>query len=432
MIEHPFESSESADRTHTAGGGLDYGLLVDEFRCHTTQWLASAREEAVREQRRWRLRELAIIRVLDERGAVDDTLAQTDGVAIRTVRDTVATARALEDLPAIAQVAAAGRLSDDQLTQVVKLAEPGDDARWAAEAPAWSPADLAQQARLARTPTMAEAAARRAARTLGFWWSKDQGMLDGRFSLPDVDGALFESVINHMIDRMRPAKGGRWETRARRGADALVELCRDYADVQAVSGPPVHMIVEVPLEGPATIAGIPLPDQMVEALRAEARIEPVLCDQTGSPIAVGKTTTSLSAKTIRVIKQRDGKCRWPGCDRRTGLQVHHLWPRSWGGTDEHTNLAAVCTGGGTDHHAQLAPQGPYLLLGNPNNPHGLVVVDRDQLPTLARDQAEHTAYATHDALAGHSEHAGHGAAMRRARREGGRGRRRDPVRAGGP
>ena len=38
----------------------DYSGLVDELRCHTTEWVAAARDEAVREQRRWRLRELAV------------------------------------------------------------------------------------------------------------------------------------------------------------------------------------------------------------------------------------------------------------------------------------------------------------------------------------------------------------------------------------
>ena len=80
---------------------------------------------------------------------------------------------------------------------------------------------------------------------------------------------------------------------------------------------------------------------------------------------------ALSTKVTRAVLLRDGHCRWPGCTRRTGLQVNHLWPRSWGGSDEIANLAAACVGGGTDHHPQLAPHGPYLLVGNPNQPDGL-------------------------------------------------------------
>ena len=71
-----------------------------------------------------------------------------------------------------------------------------------------------------------------------------------------------------------------------------------------------------------------------------------------------------------------GHCRWPGCERRTGLQIHHLVPRSWGGGDDIANLAAVCTGGGTDHHTKLVPHGDWLLEGNPNQPDGLRLTRR--------------------------------------------------------
>ena len=358
---------------------FDYPRLLDELRCHSTGWLHGAREEALREQRRWHPRELAITRVLDERGQVDDAFAQADGTSVRSVRETIATARALENLPEIAAVAVAGGLSGEQLTQVVKVADPSDEHRWAAEAPSWSPADLAQQARLKRKPAVEDAAARRAAREFRWWWRPEAGMLSVRGDIPDVDGALVESVFNQMIDRMRPATGAAWETREHRGADALVELCRNYAHVQAQSGPAPHLIVQVPLDGPATVAGIPLPDQVVERLRAEAKIEPVLVDAAGTPIAVGTTEAVLSEKDKRVVKQRDGKCRWPGCDRRVGLEVHLLWPRSWDGSNEKWNLASVCT----IHHTQLAPQGPLLLLGNPNNPAGLSLVHRDDLSELA-------------------------------------------------
>lgn len=227
-------------------------------------------------------------------------------------------------------------------------------------------------------------AARRAARELRFWWRKDQGMLDGRFSLPDVDGALFESVLDQMIERMRPAKGERWETRERRGADALMDLVRHATGCREEPvAPGVHLIVQVPMHGPATVAGVPLPDAMVERLRAEAKVGPVLVDDQGDPVVVGRAASVLGEKTKRVVKQGDGRCRWPGCDWRAGLEVHHLWPRSWGGTDELWNLAAVCP----VHHARLAPQGELLLVGNPNSPAGLALVHRDELATFAADRA---------------------------------------------
>jgi hypothetical protein len=366
---------------------FDYSEAVDEFRRHTTEWLTAAREEAVREQRRWRVQELAITRVLDERGQVDDALAAGDGVSVRELRDAVETARALEELPEIARVAHEGRLSSSQLSAVSRLAEPADDAEWAQRAQHCATSDLERLVRTKRTPTADEGIARRRARTLGFWWRESAGMLDGRFALADVDGALFERVINQMIDKMKPPKDQPWESRARRGADALMDLIRNYAHLEAPSGPDPYFVVHVPESGPAEIAGIPLPDAMVESLRAAAKIEPVLVDAEGVPGARGRARTALPAKVVRGVRLRDGKCRWLGCDRRHGLQVHHLWPVSWGGSDDPSNLALVCDGG-ADHHGMLAPEGPYLLLGNPNRPDGLHLIRVEDLPALAQLAAD--------------------------------------------
>jgi hypothetical protein len=203
--------------------------------------------------------------------------------------------------------------------------------------------------------------------------------------VPDVDGALVESVLTHIVDRMKPPKGQPWESRAARTADALVELARNYADVHVLEHPAPLFVVQVPLEGPAEICGIPLPAGMVEQLRASAKIKVVVVDDDGTELARGRAAPSLSPRVREAVLRRDGHCRWLGdCDRRHGLQVHHLWPKSWGGSDDPSNLAGVCVGGGTDHHADLAPHGPWLLLGNPNRTDGLRLVHRDQLPALAR------------------------------------------------
>jgi hypothetical protein len=383
MTERRFDASE-------LGSPGDYGALCHELRCHSTEWLESRRQHLLREQRRLRVEELAVVRVLDERGRIDDTLAGKDGISIRDLKATVATARALADLPAIAQVAAEGRLSDAQLTQVARVADASSEREWAARAPQWSPADLAQKAREMRTPTIEDANARRAARELRWWWNRDQGMLHLRGALADVDGAIFETVLKQMVEQKKPAKGQPWDTFEHRAADALLDLVETYRgrrtdETTTVSG--AHLVVEVPLSGPATVAGIPLPDAMVEQLRASARIEPHLVDDDGNRIVIGRTEAIVSAKTKRAVLLRDGKCRIHGCDVRGPLDVHHLIPRSWGGTETMDNLAAVCKGG-HGHHGILVPQGPYVLLGNPNRPDGLTLLHVADIPALAQLAAE--------------------------------------------
>ena len=122
---------------------FDYGLRVDELRTHTTEWLEARREELVIEQRRLHVEELAVTAVLDERGAIDDSVAAGDGVPVRRLREKVATARALEELPNIADAAYRGALSDEQLAPTAKLADAASDREWSVRAPNTAPADLA-------------------------------------------------------------------------------------------------------------------------------------------------------------------------------------------------------------------------------------------------------------------------------------------------
>jgi Domain of unknown function (DUF222)/HNH endonuclease len=375
---------------------FDYRDQLDELRCRPNEWLRARRVELVREERRLRVERLAVTRVLDERDALDENLAAHDGVSERTARETKETARALERLPHVAQAAHTGALSGEQLGHVAQLADASTDAEWAERGPRMAPVDLARKVRCKEKPTPAEGQARREARHLRMWWSDPTtktGMLNLRGQLADLDGALFENTINQMVEQMRPPKGQPWDTRDHRAADALIQLCRranqpcgcdENRPVTPKRAPKPLMVVEVPLAGPATIAGIPLPDAVVEQLRANAIIEPVLVDDHGAPLLVGRRFSGLSEKIARAVLLRDGHCRCGTCDARVGLHIHHLIPRSWGGSDDTSNLAAVCTLAG--HHQMLIPNGPWALVGNPNQPDGLRLV---RYTDLAYDEARH-------------------------------------------
>jgi len=349
-----------------------FDALVDEFRTHSTEWLRREREQLVVQQRNLRTREMAVLRVLDERGQVDCSIG-SQGESARTVRDKLETGRALESLPEIATVAFDGRLSDEQLSSVVRLADEWSDAEWATRAPNADPVELARRARKAVQPTADDARARFAARSVKMWWTPDRAMLNVRGQLPDVMGAKFEATINELTEQMKPGKGQSWAPFDQRAADALLQLCDplEPGDERVPTlGPRAIVQVAVPVEGPAEIAGVPIADALLEQLRANASIEPVLVDDDGVPLAVGRRTPALSSKLRRAVLLRDGKCRVPGCGRRRGLEVHHLVPRTWRGTDDISNLAAVCP----EHHRLLIPYGLLALVGNHNLPDGLELV----------------------------------------------------------
>jgi hypothetical protein len=303
----------------------------------------------------------------------------SDGESARVVRDKVETARALESLPKIGAVAVGGGFSDEQLSSVVQLADEESDAEWAVRAPNVTPADLSRLAREKSKPTVEDGHARRAARQLWMKWDTKRGMLRYGGELPDVMGAKFEATVKHLTEQMRPPKGQPWEPWGRRAADALGLMCDAVRVAEQIETPmaaPAPLFaVDVPAHGPATVAGIPLPDAMVEQLRATASIEPVLVDDDGFPVTVGKRGRNLSPKTARAVLLRDGHCRCGNCDLRFGLPVHHLRPRTSGGSDKISNLAAVAN----VHHPMLIPNGPYALVGNPNLPDGLRMVHIDDL-----------------------------------------------------
>jgi hypothetical protein len=125
--------------------------------------------------------------------------------------------------------------------------------------------------------------------------------------------------------------------------------------------------VDINLHGEANMCGVPLPDEWVDAARANARVHLRVIDGDGNVIAEDHARTFVSQKRRRAVVRRDGRCRWPGCGRRLRLQVHHLHPSSWGGGDDTANLASVCA----YHHGLLIPHGDYILEGNPNTPDGL-------------------------------------------------------------
>ena len=74
------------------GSMFDVTEHLDQLRRRETAWLVRRRSELVREQRRLHVEELAVTRILDERGVFHEGVGACDGVSERTVRETVETA----------------------------------------------------------------------------------------------------------------------------------------------------------------------------------------------------------------------------------------------------------------------------------------------------------------------------------------------------
>jgi hypothetical protein len=351
----------------------DFGEALDDLRCRTTQWVRAELHRSTRNKRYWEAREMQCAKVLDERATRDATAEDAlvaNHVSARAAKATVEMARRLEAQPEIAAAVQAGALSTEQLKPLLEIATPETDAEWAQRAPHVNPVDLERMARKQREVTAAEAVARRAARYLWTSWHKDRGMLRVGGEIPDLDGALVQSVFDRMCDRMRPAKGEPWAPRRQRMADALVELCKHHADVDPTGRSRPHVIIQKPVHGPAEANGIPIADTTLDDVLAEARVEEHRIDRTGALVTDSNLEQpSIPADVRRFVLTRDPSCRTPGCERPSD-EVHHLTPRCEGGNHDPDDLAGVCK----PCHWRYEPNGTDRLIGDPNRIDGLRVV----------------------------------------------------------
>ena len=204
-------------------------------------------------------------------------------------------------------------------------------------------------------------------------------MVAGRFWLPDLDGVLVEKVLDHMAERMRPDKGQPWDSLAHRKADALVELCRSYADVRP-TGRFRYEIVNIfdpnATSFGAEVGGIPLAQEQLNALVGSAKVRDCEVDESGCARTVRKPRRALPNDIERHIRRRDAECRTEGCTN-PGDEIHHMNPVSqFGETTDVHDLAGVCR----PCHRMLVPNGPYWLVGDPEQPGDLHLVHRSEMP----------------------------------------------------
>ena len=115
-------------------------------------------------------------------------------------------------------------------------------------------------------------------------------------------------------------------------------------------------------------SGVTLPTGMGEKHRCNTGIQPVIVDETGDPLQVGREERLFTTKQRVALAVRDGGCRWTGCDRPASYcEAHHI--DHWGADEGRTDIdrgVLLCR----FHHMQLHNnkwkitrdgRGPFLL-----------------------------------------------------------------------
>jgi len=80
----------------------------------------------------------------------------------------------------------------------------------------------------------------------------------------------------------------------------------------------------------------------VRRLRCDGTIIPILEDETGNPLRIGRKARTVSPALRRAVERRDGGCRFPGCTQTQHVDAHHILHWADGGPTDLNNLMSLC------------------------------------------------------------------------------------------
>ena len=310
-------------------------------------------------------------------------LAWRFGVTRREAREYLRVAEALEELPATRAAFSRGAVTFTKVRALTRVANPASEEGLLELAGALTASQLERALRVYRRIATEDA---RETHELEFvsWTVEDDGSLFLRARLAGEDGTrlvkALEAARERVVERRREEQRNA-ATNADVSADATF----------AVPPPdPRSARVEALLElADASLAGSAEPDddraRLVVHVDAAALVAddtgcsrlddgPVIAPETarrlgcdadvvaqvereGVPITVGRRRRTVPPALRRLLEARDEEtCCFPGCERRTRLQAHHLEHWAHGGETSLENLVLLCR-----HHHRLVHEGGHTI-----------------------------------------------------------------------
>jgi Domain of unknown function (DUF222)/HNH endonuclease len=313
---------------------------------------------------------LHAIAEFDERGLweIDGTsmtqwLSYRYALTYQTAKEWVRVARKLRSLPEVSAAYSEGKLSWDQVRPLTMFCTRETDEHWAKEAASLRAAGLWLEARRHQEQSRRQAVEAHRRRFLRKWWNETELYFEGM--LTGDQAAAFEAAIDRrseeilvVDDPIDPAEA--------RCVDALHELVTRVSDESVAPTLVVHADASI-LTGEAasapqlaeTESGVHLCPVTIRRLACDARIEWNL-EAGGRTVGIGRRGRNVPGAMARALRFRDRTCRFPGCERRRWLKVHHIvhWARG-GGTDL-GNLILLCHA-----HHRAVHEGGWSIRGDP-------------------------------------------------------------------
>ena len=297
------------------------------------------------------------------------------GFDLRTSSELVRVGHALEQLPAIANAFAEGRLSFDKVRAVTRVAVPEDEAMWLEVALQASGSQLARICRSVRSaldvndPRRADdELAHRGVR----WWWRDDGMFELMAVLTREDGAVVLAAIDAVAKDLMAERGkreGDFTTpvpdKLRRTvleADALVRISEQHVSAtspEPVVAPTRQVVIHVDesvlrqqdAHGRSHIEdGTWLSPSAARWQACDADTVTVI-ERDGLPIDVGRAHRVIPPRLRLALHARDKGCRYPGCGVPAKRCEGHHW-KHWvdHGRTDLCNCLLLCRFHHRRHH----------------------------------------------------------------------------------
>jgi hypothetical protein len=177
---------------------------------------------------------------------------------------------------------------------------------------------------------------------------RTEGELDGE------NGQYLITALRAKVDTWARTLVDDERTPAQRRADALGEICREWLDLAerpTLGGERTNAVVTMDLEALRARSGGramledtgPISAETARRLACDARVTRVITDARSMPLEVGRTTKVVSPALRRALAIRDGGCAFPGCGRPPGwCDAHHAKHWADGGETGLSNLVLLC------------------------------------------------------------------------------------------
>ena len=200
---------------------------------------------------------------------------------------------------------------------------------------------------------------RRAAERTRLTMSGDgHGMVHGRFSVPELHGAMLAKALQALTwAKQEPAQVRQVRSTPQSNGQAFTELLERMSekDLPTVGGVGATVVVTMTLEtlmgglaGASLDTGEVISAGLARRLACEAGIIPMVLGGTSQVLDVGRRRRFHTKSQRLAIAQRDKTCTAPGCHAPPGrCQVHHVIPWSQGGPTTVTDGRLYCSA----HHA---------------------------------------------------------------------------------